>query len=145
MLLKNAQMQVELWGITLAGSLPPSRKAGYAQAAEIFWRERIYAFPPAALRRNKPAPYLTRRRMKGGVATNKERLLPRLRAETLSVRSSSGPAKAFKLQPAQPSTTACRHAAETVRRPDNPAKRETDACLPVGRSVFQQSILLRDQ
>jgi hypothetical protein len=30
-------------------------------------------------RRNKPAPYLTRGRMRGGVATNKKRLLPRRR------------------------------------------------------------------
>ena len=62
-LIKNVQSQVKLCEIPLAG------------APEISRREH-YAFPTySSVHCNKPVPLLTRGRMRGGVATNKERLL----------------------------------------------------------------------
>jgi hypothetical protein len=64
--------------------------------------------------------------MAGGVATNKERLLSRLRAETCDARNN----------PAKAGTTACRHAAEGVRRPDRPLKPTPEAWLPADEISF---------
>jgi hypothetical protein len=62
--------------------------------------------------------------------------LPRLRAETTAlIRRPNFWLKALVRKQSKADTTACRQAAEVVRRPD----KEANARLPVCRGIFQQS------